>query len=177
MRRAIVLAERLNELTTCTARGQGHIGGRDGLTTDPIHDPPGPFSAAAPRRSHHPMDRSHRIVFAMLLLSWGLFLGVQSGLATDETEHCHVAWLIGHEHQTADAGFFPAPSASALGRLQLYFRLGADGPEVLYFGRAVVLICTGLSVLAFLLLPRRLARRDNQELPFLGWPERSLSFP
>ena len=40
-----------------------------------------------------------KTVFATLLLSWGLVLGVQSGLATDETEHCHVAWLIGHEHQ------------------------------------------------------------------------------
>jgi len=123
------------------------------------------------------MDRTHRKLFAILLLSWGLFLAVQSGLATDETEHCHVAWLIGHEHQKPMRDFFQHHQPPLWDVLQLYFRLGADGPEVLYFGRAVVLICTGLSVLAFFLLPWRLARRDNPESPLL-WMAGALSlFP
>jgi hypothetical protein len=112
------------------------------------------------------MDRTHRTVFAVLLLSWGLSLGVQSGLPTDETEHCHVAWLIGHENQKPIRDFCQHHQPLLWDVLQLYFRLGADGPEVLYFGRALVLICTGLSVLAFFLLSWRIARRDNPESPF-----------
>ncbi len=110
------------------------------------------------------MDRTHRSVLAALLLCWGLVLGVQA-MACDETEHCHVAWLIGHEHQQPIRDFFQHHQPVLWDVLQLYFRLGADGPEVLYFGRALVLICTALSALAFLLLPRRLANRDNQETP------------
>ncbi len=87
------------------------------------------------------------------------------GLATDETEHCHVAWLIGHEHQQPIRDFFQHHQPVLWDVLQLYFRLGADGPEVLYFGRALVLICTALAALAFLLLPGRLANRDNHEAP------------
>ncbi len=115
------------------------------------------------------MDRNIRIFFAMLLLSWGMFLSLQSGLPTDETEHCHVAWLIGHEHQKPIRDFFQHHQPPIWDVLQLYFRLGGDGPEVLYFGRAVVLICTGLSVLAFFLLPGRLARRDNLEPSAFPW--------
>ena len=122
------------------------------------------------------MNRTHRTLFAILLLSWGLFLAVQS-LTCDETEHCHVAWLIGHEHKKPMRDFFQHHQPLLWDVLQLYFRLGADGPEVLYFGRAVVLICTGLSVLAFFLLPCRLARRDNPESPLL-WMTGALSlFP
>jgi hypothetical protein len=115
------------------------------------------------------VDRNIRIFFAMLLVSWGMFLGLQSGLPTDETEHCHVAWLIGHEHQKPIRDFFQHHQPPIWDVLQLYFRLGGDGPEVLYFGRAVVLICTGLSVLAFFLLPGRLARRDNLEPSRFPW--------
>ena len=112
------------------------------------------------------MDRTHRTVFAMLLLSWAVFLGVQSGQPTDETEHCHVAWLIGHEHQQPIRDFCQHHQPPLWDILQLYFHLVADGPEILYFGRALVLICTGLSVLAFFLLAGRLARRNNPESPF-----------
>jgi hypothetical protein len=123
------------------------------------------------------MDRTRRIVFAMLLLSWALFLGVQSGQPHDETEHCHVAWLIGHEHQKPIRDFCQHHQPPLWDLLSLYFRLGADGAEVLYFGRALVLICTGLSVLAFLLLGWRLARKDNQDVP-LPWMAGALSlFP
>ena len=122
------------------------------------------------------MDRVHRTLFAILLLSWGLFLAVQSG-SCDEIEHCHVAWLIGHEHQKPMRDFFQHHQPLLWDVLQLYFRLGADGPEVLYFGRAVVLICTGLSVLAFFLLPWRLARKDNPEAPLLWMTGALFSFP
>jgi hypothetical protein len=99
-------------------------------------------------------------------LSWALFLVAQSGLATDESEHCHVAWLIGHEHQKPIRDFFQHHQPLLWDVLQLYFRLGAQGPEVLYFGRALVLFCAGLSALAFFLLAGRLARRDDSESPF-----------
>ncbi len=123
------------------------------------------------------MDRTHRTVLATLLLSWGVFLGVQSGLPTDETEHCHVAWLIGHEHQKPIQDFCQHHQPPLWDVLQLYFRLGADGPEVLYFGRALVLICTGISVLAFFLLSYRLARGNNPESSF-PWMTGALSlFP
>jgi hypothetical protein len=122
------------------------------------------------------MDRTHRTVFAMLLVSWGVFLGVQAQ-AVDETEHCHVAWLIGHEHQKPIRDFFQHHQPPLWDVLQLYFRLGADGPEVLYFGRAGVLICTGLSVLAFCLLPGRLARGNDPGSPFLGLAGALALFP
>jgi hypothetical protein len=111
------------------------------------------------------------------MLSWGLFLGAQSGLATDESEHCHVAWLIGHEKQKPIRDFFQHHQPLLWDVLQLYFRLGADGPEVLYFGRALVLFCAGLAVLAVFLLSWRLARRDDPSSP-LPWMAGTLSlFP
>ena len=80
-------------------------------------------------------------------------------------EHCHVAWLIGHEHQKPIRDFFQHHQPLFWDVLQLYFRMGADGPEVLYFGRVLVVLCAGLSVLAVFLLARRLARRDDPESP------------
>jgi hypothetical protein len=104
-------------------------------------------------------------------------LSVQSGLATDESEHCHVAWLIGHEHQTPIRDFFQHHQPLLWDILQVYFRLGADGPEVLYFGRALVCLCTGLSALAFFLLARQSARACDPRAP-VPWVAGALSlFP
>jgi hypothetical protein len=123
------------------------------------------------------VDRAHRFVLAALFFFWAVFLGVQSGLATDETEHCHIAWLIGHENQQPIRDFFQHHQPLLWDVLQLYFRLGADGPEVLYFGRALVLVCSGLSVLAVCLLAWRLAVRDDPESP-VPWIAGTLSlFP
>jgi hypothetical protein len=123
------------------------------------------------------VDRTLRIVFVALLLTWGLFLCAQSGLATDESEHCHVAWLIGHAHQKPIRDFFQHHQPLLWDSLQIYFRIGADGPEVLYFGRGLVLFCTGLSVLAVFRFAQRSARRDDPESPF-PWMAAALSlFP
>ena len=111
------------------------------------------------------MWRAPRIAFAFLVASWGLFLSLQWGDPFDETEHCHVAWLMGHEHQKPLRDFFQHHQAPLWDVLKTFYLLGGQGPEVLYFGRVMVLTCALLSALGILLIGRWFARLADPDAP------------
>jgi hypothetical protein len=112
-------------------------------------------------------------VLVLLALCWCLFLGVQKGDPFDETEHAHVAWLMGHEHRQPLRDFFQHHQPLLWDVLQLYYRLGGDGPEVRYYGRAVVVACALVVGLGLV----RLAGRGRGALGLLPLVALSLLFP
>jgi hypothetical protein len=112
-------------------------------------------------------------VLVLLVLCWCLFLGIQKGDPFDETEHAHVAWLMGHEHRQPLRDFFQHHQPLLWDVLQLYYRLGGDGAEVRYYGRAVVVACA--LVVGFCLV--RLAGRGRGALGLLPLVALSLLFP
>lgn len=79
------------------------------------------------------------------LLFWvaglaSVLLVVQMGHPYDETEHAHVAWLMGKLGQRPLDDFFQHHMPLLWDILKVYFLLGFDGPEVLYFGRLLVVL-------------------------------------
>ena len=69
------------------------------------------------------------------------YLLVQLGEPYDEAEHCHVAWLMGKEGQEPLRDFFQHHQRVLWDLLKIYFSLGGEGVGVLYFGRALVVVC------------------------------------
>jgi hypothetical protein len=93
-----------------------------------------------------------RLPLVVLLVAWLLYLGVQRGDDFDESEHCHVAWMMGRMHQQPLRDFFQHHQPVLWDLLKTYYLAGGEGPEVLYFGRALVVVCAlGFAVGAFLL--------------------------
>ena len=78
---------------------------------------------------------------AFLLVAWAGFLLLQSGSSWDETEHAHVAWLIGHEHLRPIDDFFQHHLPVMWSVLAVYYRLGFGGPWVILYGRVLVVLC------------------------------------
>jgi hypothetical protein len=93
-----------------------------------------------------------------LLVAWLLYLGVQRGDEFDESEHCHVAWMMGRMHEQPLRDFFQHHEPVLWDLLKTYYLVGADGPEVLYFGRALVVVCAFLFAVGAFLLARNWAK-------------------
>ena len=102
-----------------------------------------------------------RLPFLVVLASWGLFLAVQRGDPFDESEHCHVAWMMGRMHQQPLQDFFQNHQPLLWDLLKTYYVFGGDGPEVLYFGRGLVVVCALLFALGAWRLARNWARGDD----------------
>ena len=109
-----------------------------------------------------------RIIFIALLAAWFLFLAVQHGDAYDEAEHCHVAWLTTRGGETPMHDFFQNHMPLFWDLLKVYYLAGGDGPEVLYYGRALVVACALAFVLATARLARRWADPGVEGGPFVG---------
>jgi len=95
-----------------------------------------------------PSDRAVRRLYWILLAGWLLVLYFRF-VGVDETEHAHVAWLMGARGLEPFNDFFQHHMPLLWEVLKLYYQLGGSGPEVLYFGRGVVLLCAVLSVWGF----------------------------
>ena len=76
----------------------------------------------------------NRLLFLLLLVAWPLFLALQQGDDFDESEHCHVAWMMGRMHEQPLRDFFQHHQPLLWDLLKTYYIVGGDGPEVLYFG-------------------------------------------
>ncbi|HVS36615.1 MAG TPA: hypothetical protein VMS17_13720 [Gemmataceae bacterium] len=101
---------------------------------------------------------ARRLPFLLLLAAWPLFLALQQGDDFDESEHCHVAWMIGRMHEQPMRDFFQHHQPLLWDLLKTYYLAGGDGPEVLYFGRALVVGCALLFALGAYLLARNWTR-------------------
>jgi hypothetical protein len=86
--------------------------------------------------------------FWATFLLWGGFLFLQNGHEFDEAEHAHITWLRAHEHLEEQRDFFQHHQPVLWDVLGLFFRLGGQGFGVLYFGRAVVVLCALATALA-----------------------------
>ena len=82
-----------------------------------------------------------RLPLLILLAAWLLFLAVQRGDEFDEAEHCHVAWMMGRMHEQPLRDFFQHHQPVLWDLLKTYYIAGGDGPEVMFFGRALVVAC------------------------------------
>lgn len=71
---------------------------------------------------------------------WLAFLAMQQGDNFDETEHAHVAWLMGSEGKVPYLDFFQHHNPLTWDLLKIYYRMGGTGPAILYYGRALVVI-------------------------------------
>jgi hypothetical protein len=91
----------------------------------------------------------------LLILCWCVFLALQEGDVFDESEHAHVAWLMEREHQLPIHDFFQHHQPLLWDVLRLYYRFGGDGPEVLYLGRGLVVLCALVICLACIGIARK----------------------
>lgn len=101
-----------------------------------------------------------QVLRALWLLSglWCIALFIQKGHPCDETEHAHIAWLMGRLGQRPLEDFFQHHMPLLWDVLKVYFLVGFDGPEVLYFGRFLVVASMLTLVFGWLTLGRLLAR-------------------
>ncbi len=114
--------------------------------------------------------------FAIMVALWLALLFVQRGNC-DENEHAHIAWLMGELGQRPLVDFFQHHMPLLWDVLKIYFLIGLDGPEVLYFGHLLVVLSMLTLVLGFWALARSLATRPvNAEYAtalattsFVGW--------
>ena len=98
------------------------------------------------------------------LLLWlgalaSVLLVVQIGHPYDEAEHGHIAWLMGKIGQRPLDDFFQHHMPLLWDILKIYFLLGFDGPEVLYFGRFLVVVSMLILGVGWLLTARLLTSR------------------
>jgi len=94
-----------------------------------------------------------------LLLCLALFW--QLGHCYDEAEHAHVAWMMGKLGLCPLDDFFQHHMPLCWDVLKVYFQVGLDGPEVLYFGRflvvlSLILSCFGWWKISHLLGPSKI---------------------
>jgi hypothetical protein len=84
--------------------------------------------------------------FAVIaVVSWLVYLLLQSGQLWDETEHAHVAWLISQGKRPL-VDFFQHHQPLLWNLLTPYFRLGFGGAGVLLWGRVLV-VCSALAAI------------------------------
>jgi len=103
-----------------------------------------------------PQSRMNRTLLRALLLAaiaWLLFLFFQRGNPWDESEHCHVAWLISQGEKPLE-NFFQHHQPLLWSLLALYYRAGFTGAGVLVWGRVLVLLAAATSIAALLSLGR-----------------------
>src|SRR5262245_14742003 len=96
-------------------------------------------------------------VAQFLVLAWCAYLAVQWGDPYDETEHAHAAWLIGEQGQRPHQDFFQHHQPTLWHVLSLYYLFGRTGPEVLYWGRGLVVASAFVSYVGMWALARRTA--------------------
>jgi len=98
-----------------------------------------------------PSDKGIQRLYWLLVAAWLLVLYFQV-VGPDEIEHAHVAWLMGEHGLRPFKDFFQHHMPLLWNVLKLYFQLGGSGPEVLYFGRGVVVLCAILTLWGFYLI-------------------------
>ncbi len=114
--------------------------------------------------------------FPLMVTLWLALLFVQRGNC-DENEHAHIAWLMGELGQRPLVDFFQHHMPLLWDVLKIYFLVGLDGPEVLYYGHLLVVASMLILVLGFWGMARSLASRPvNAEYAtalattsFVGW--------
>jgi hypothetical protein len=97
--------------------------------------------------------RSLRALLLAATIAWLLFLFFQRGNPWDESEHCHVAWLISQGEKPIE-DFFQHHQPLLWSLLALYYRAGLAGAGVLIWGRVLVLLAAATSATALLALGR-----------------------
>lgn len=93
-------------------------------------------------------DKALQRFYWTLVAVWLLVIYFQA-VGVDEIEHSHAAWLMGQRGLVPFKDFFQHHTPLLWDVLKLYFLLGGSGPEVLYFGRLVVVLCALLIVWGF----------------------------
>lgn len=88
-----------------------------------------------------------RLASALLVAGWLALLFFQHGQSWDESEHAHAAWLIS-QGKSPLTDFFQHHQPLLWSLLALYFRVGLRGPDVLIWGRILVVLSGWLSVIA-----------------------------
>ncbi len=97
-----------------------------------------------------------RLVFGSVGAAFCLAFLVTGG-CVDEAEHAHVAWMMAVKGWRPLFDFFQHHTRLWWEVVALYYRMGASGPEVLYFARVLALLCLGLGIFAQVFLLDRVA--------------------
>ena len=106
----------------------------------------------------------NRYVFWLLTIVWMAIL-FSRFISVDEVEHAHVAWLMSIRGMTPLVDFFQHHQPILWHVIQPYFYFGGSGPEVLYYGRAIVLICAALCVHGLFVIAR--PQQSDKAGPFI----------
>jgi len=77
---------------------------------------------------------------AWVAVLMGLSIFVQIGHTYDEAEHCHVAWMMGQLGQKPLVDFFQHHMPLLWEILKVYYQMGFQGPEIMIFGRLLVVL-------------------------------------
>jgi len=100
--------------------------------------------------------QTQKYLLYLLSFAWFIFLFIQRGDPADEGEHCHVAWLISRIKLTPLNDFFQHHQPLLWQLLRLYFDFNGHGPEVVYFGRSLVVLASLISLLCIIGISRNL---------------------
>jgi hypothetical protein len=128
------------------------------------HQPESLIPVAAPARNTQVYSRLVAITGLVVLACWLAVLFLQRGNPWDETEHAHVAWLVSLGQRPID-DFFQHHQPVLWSILALYYRAGFTGPEVLIWGRVLVLASAVVSLVSLAAIGRR---REASIVDWLG---------
>jgi len=103
-------------------------------------------------------------IYLALVAAWFLVVTFQP-VVYDETWHAHVAWLNSERGLKPFRDLFEHHMPLLWDVLGLYRVLGFTGPGVLYFGRAIVLLCALSTVLGLYLIGCLTRHKDGTPFP------------
>jgi len=82
-------------------------------------------------------------------------------LSADEAEHLHVAWLYESRGLFPFHDFFQHHTPVLWDILSLYYKFGGEGPEIIYYGRGLVVLSGIITVFGFYTLGNHKGRTQN----------------
>jgi hypothetical protein len=108
-------------------------------------------------------QRARRLVLIAICVGMAAYFFAESGNIFDEAEHLHVAWLMTVRHLRPLHDFFEHHTPLLWHVLSVPYRLGMNGPEVLYAGRLFVAVAAAIWVYALFSLARRWSAAPARE--------------
>ncbi len=111
-----------------------------------------------------PIKTLHWYFWGTVLL-WFIIIFFHQTTA-DEIEHMHIAWLMGYRGLMPIQDFFQHHTHILWDILALYYKFGGQGPEIIYYGRSLVLFCAVLTIAGFYVLGSyKVQNKNNIALP------------